>query len=616
MEIEQLEIHDFLSQCPPLDKLNDKQLDAIVNNLEIVYVRRNSELLKLGETNQYVYLIRSGAMSVYDADEQLQGEFAEASWLGYRSVLRGGLVTMPIRAIEDSLLYAIPAGLFKQLVSDYDFIQQFFSQQKPERLRTATQDARSSYENTLVATSVRELTHGDPLMVDEAASIRQVAQAMTAANYTIALIMKQGELAGIVTDRAYCTKVVAGDLSLDAPVTQIMTKNPITITVDSRGSDALLIMARHNIRHLPVFDQKKLVGVITATDLIREQSHNAIYLINEIHRAKDEHQLKMLSRQLPGTLMTLVGNSLTAYDIGHAISSIGRAITQRLLHFAETRLGPAPIKYAWIVAGSMARDEQMAHSDQDNALMLSDDYDENKHGEYFENLSQIVCDGLNDCGYIYCPGDVMATNKQWRQPVSVWLGYFSKWIDQPEPMALMYASIFFDLACVHGDKSLLEKVQAMVLEKTRSNTIFLGHMANNALKYQPPLGLFRHFVLEKTGREEKALNLKKSGTVPVIDLARVYALSAGLPAINTQGRLEAACEAGELSRQGKEDLIDTLEFISSVRLKHQAEQVKKNEDIDNYVSPETLSSLERRHLKDAFEVVRTIQSVMEQRYKV
>ncbi|MDH5484518.1 MAG: DUF294 nucleotidyltransferase-like domain-containing protein [Gammaproteobacteria bacterium] len=616
MEIEQLEIHDYLGQCPPLDKLTDKQLDALVNQIEISYVRRGVELLKLGEINSFVYLIRSGAMSVYDADGQLQGEFAESSWLGYRSVLRGGLVTMPIRALEDSLLYAIPAELFRQLVNDYDFVKQFFSKQKTERLRTATRDSRSRYGNALVATSVRELIHGEPLMVEESATIRQVAQAMTAAGYTIALVMKQGLLTGIVTDRAYCTKVAARDLSLDASVVEIMTKNPITIPVTSRGSDALLIMARHNIRHLPVFEQQQLVGVVTATDLIREQSHNAIYLINEIHRAKDENELKLLSRQLPDSLMVLVSNSLTAYDIGHAISSIGRAITQRLLHFAEHRLGAAPVGYAWIVAGSMARNEQTAVSDQDNALILSDDYDEAEHGEYFEKLSRIVCDGLNHCGYIYCPGDVMATNKQWRQPLAVWLGYFSQWIDQPEPMALMYASIFFDLRCVHGDQALLEKVQAMVLQKTRSNSIFLGHMANNALKYQPPLGLFRNFVLEKTGREEKALNLKKRGTVPVIDLARVYALSAGLPQINTQDRLEAACAAGVLSREGMEDLIDTFEFVSSVRLKHQAAQVQQGEETDNYVSPEKLTSLDRRHLKDAFDVVRTIQSVMEQRYKV
>jgi CBS domain-containing protein len=315
-------------------------------------------------------------------------------------------------------------------------------------------------------------------------------------------------------------------------------------------------------------------------------------------------------------LLALVNNSLTAYDIGHAISSIGRAITQRLLHFAETRLGKPPVPYAWIVAGSMARNEQTAVSDQDNGLIISDDYDEKIHGEYFEKLSRVVSDGLNDCGYVYCPGEVMATNPQWRQPISVWLGYFSKWIEQPEPMALMYASIFFDLSCVHGDKALLDQVQSMVLEKTRNNSLFLGHMANNALKYQPPLGLFRSFVLEKTGREEKALDLKKRGTVPVIDLARVYALSAGLSAINTRDRLEAACEAGVLSREGMEDLRDTLEFVSSVRLKHQAIQVVQHEEIDNYVSPEKLTSLDRRHLKDAFDVVRTIQLVMQQRYKI
>ena len=80
-----------------------------------------------------------------------------------------------------------------------------------------------------------------------------------------------------------------------------------------------------------------------------------------------------------------------------------------------------------------------------------------------------------------------------------------------------------------------------------------------------------------------------------------------------QDRLEAGCKAGKLSQDGMEDLRDALEFITRVRLRHQAYQISNGLELDNFIVPEQLTSLERRHLKDAFDVVHTIQSVMAQR---
>lgn len=614
MEIEQLEIHDYLAQCAPLNKLPAEALKLIVQALEISYLRSGQTLLKRGENNFTLFLIRSGAVAVYDSANQLTGQHSAGDWVGYRSALSNGEITLTVKASEDTLLYRVPANMLQQLMAQHDFIREYFSEQKPQRIRSATQDIRGTGDTRLVTTSVLSLVHGQPLMVEETASIRDVANAMTNAGYTIALVMQQGQLAGIVTDRAYCTKVVARDLPLDQPIKNIMTPAPLTISAEKTGADALLMMAQHNIRHIPVVQSSQVVGVITATDLIRQQSHNSIYLVNEIHRASSVAELAPLARQIPNTLLSLVENSLTAYDIGHLISAIGVAITKRLLKLAQKQLGEAPVAFAWIIAGSMARNEQTAVSDQDNAIILADDYDETQHGDYFSQLSKFVCDGLNECGYVYCPGDVMATNNKWRQPLAVWQGYFKTWIEEPEPMALMHASIFFDLRCIYGDMTLLEKIRSSMLEKTRNNSIFLSQLSGNALKFRPPLGLFRNFVLEDNGHEEKALNMKKRGVVPITDLARVLALSAGEAALNTQDRLEAACKAGALSQDGMNDLKDALEFIATVRLQHQMLQAKQGLEVDNYVKPEILSSLERRHLKDAFDVVRTIQAVLKLRY--
>ncbi len=611
MEIEQLEIRDYLSRCAPLDKLDEECLDQITNHLKISYARRGSQIMKPGSINRTLYLIRSGAVEIRTADDELYDQLGEESWFGFRALFRGGDVILSVTAIEDTLLYQLPVETFHALIDMHESVRLFFSKKNPVRLRNAIQEIQDNQSNTLIATHVCDLTHGTPQMIEQTATIEEAAQQMKTATVTAMLVMDHGELCGILTDRAFCTKVTANRMSFDDPVSTIMTPEPMTISASTLGAEALLIMARHNIRHLPVMAGRKIIGMITATDLIRHQSYNTIYLINEIHRADTLEELQQLSQQLPGAMATLVDSSLTAYHIGHAISSIGEAITQRLVRMAEEKYGEAPVPYAWIAAGSLARNEQTAHTDQDNALILSDDYDEKLHGDYFEKMSRLVCDGLDACGYIYCPGDVMASNPKWRQPLAVWRSYFNKWIFNPQPKALMYASIFFDLQCVRGDAGLLESLQSEVLKKTRGNSIFLAYMTANALQFHPPLGIFKQFVLEKGGAEKKALNMKKRGIVPITDLARVYALSAGINALNTQDRLEAAGKAGVLSRSGMADLRDALEFIASVRLQHQSQQIRAGKTPDNFVPPEQLSSLERRHLKDAFDVVNTIQTAME-----
>ncbi|MBV1910593.1 MAG: CBS domain-containing protein, partial [Kangiellaceae bacterium] len=418
-----------------------------------------------------------------------------------------------------------------------------------------------------------------------------------------------------VTDRAFCTKIVADNLSHESPVGLIMSENLLTIDEQTSAAEAMLIMARHNVRHLPVVNGEDVRGVLTATDLIHRQSNNPIYLINQIHKTNSVYKIAEHAKQLAPTLTGMVSNGYNAREIAYTISSIGRAINVQLIKLSELKYGPPPVKYAWIIAGSLARNDQTAHSDQDNGLILSDDYQENLHEDYFINLSRFVCDGLNQCGYIYCPGEVMSTTKKWRQPLSQWKDYFRQWMLTPKPKALMYASIFFDLRCIYGESSFLTELNDLVKELVNENHMFLNYMAANALQNSPPLGIFRNFVLEKYGSEEKTLDLKKRGVVPITDLARVYALSAGITDINTQERLKACCVVGELSKSGYMDLIDAFEFLSMVRIKHQAKQINHSVEPNNYLPPDELSSLEKRHLKDTFEVIRTYQNALELSYQ-
>ena len=280
-----------------------------------------------------------------------------------------------------------------------------------------------------------------------------------------------------------------------------------------------------------------------------------------------------------------------------------------LLLLAERKLGPPPVPYLWLACGSQGRQEQTGVSDQDNCLIVEDSATE---GDmlYFKALAKIVSDGLNACGYVYCPGDMMATTERWCQRQSVWRWYFEHWIAQPDTEAQMLASVMFDLRPIGGTARLYTELQAEVLEHAASNSIFVAHMISNSLKHTPPLGLLRGFATIRSGEHRNHIDMKLNGVVPIVDLGRIYALQGRIPQVNTRARLEAAEERGVISASGARDLIEAYDLIAETRLEAQAHLVRSDRKPDNYLAPSDLSDFERSHLRDAFVVVRTMQSAI------
>jgi CBS domain-containing protein len=478
-----------------------------------------------------------------------------------------------------------------------------------------TRPAGSDAHTSLLTTPLRSLIRRAPVTVPPTLSIREAAQLMREQRVSSVLIVEQEHLFGLVTDRDLRNRVLAQGLATDGPILDIATLAPLGVDVRSPGFDALLLMARNNIHHLPVLDGARVVGMITATDLTEQHSTSAVYLASTIHKQTSVEGLVAAATKVGPLQRHLAAAQASAYATGHIVTAITDAITTRLLQLGEARLGPPPVDYAWVAAGSQARNEQTAKSDQDNCMVLDDAYDEARHGAYFKALAGFVNDGLNACGYVYCPGEMMARTDQWRQPRRRWAEYFRGWTDKPEPKALMLTCVFFDLRLIYGQAALLDELRRDVLEQTRSNRIFLAYMVGNALTHRPPLSLFGGLSTIRSGEHRHTIDLKHSGIVPIVDLARIYALAGGHAAVNTHDRLSVAAESHEISAKSAHDLRDALEFMATLRIRHQALQMERGQPADNYLALDELSNFERGQLKDAFGVVRTLQSVLAQRYR-
>ena len=613
MEIELIEVRDFIMAHPPFDVLDKSTLNEITNALTIKYMRRGSVFSELSEADKFLYIIRTGAIEFRDKDNQLTDKLAEGD-IYYSEDTKQNIDQAQAISVEDTLLYLLPLAKLNQFRQQNEGFDQHFNQSINERLRNAVELTHAADMRDLSAMKleVSSLTDRKPVIVDSSLSIQSAAQLMTEEQVSSILVTEDDVLKGLLTDKDIRSRCVAQNLSFTQPVSSIMTRDLETVQHKTLLSEALLAMTRKQVQHLPIIKNQVPIGILTSSDIVRHLTTSPTLIATDIYKAHSVKALKKISIRLPELQLQLSLSSATAKHIGEVFSSITDAITCRLIELAEIELGAAPIKYVWAAGGSQARNEQTSYSDQDNALIMSDEYND-EHSDYFKALANFVCDGLNDCGYIYCPGNAMASNDEWRQPIKIWHGYFSNWITEPEPKSLMLSSIFFDLRPVYGDMSLFDELQSKMLGKTKNNQLFISHLIGNALTHKPPLGFFRNFLMVQDDKHKNALNLKHRGIVPIVDIARVVALKYGLKETNTVERLNAALECKGLSSEMHGNLIDALEFISSLRIRHQSEQIRKGVDADNFLPIGELSGLEKSHLKDSFEIIKTMQHFFESR---
>jgi len=616
MQAELIEIRNHLAKHAPFDELTDQMLDRVVWGIEISYFRAGSEVLELDQNNQYLHYIRSGAVEVFRRTGELYNRIGEGEIFGQFGLMMNKAVRFPAKAIEDTLIYLIPHDIFQYLIENSESFTDYVETEDHFRLRSAL--SRREKSNQLMTARVTRLLSRDPVTAPNTVRLQEAARIMTDQGVSALVLMDENGdkplLSGIITDRDLRTRALSKALPSETPISDIMSTDITTTRSDAFIFEAMLTMLHNNVHHLPVMQGDTVRGVIALSDIVKYESQSSLYLVSNIYHQKDVAGLQRISRDVPDTFVRMVSEDANSHMIGSAMAGIGRTFSQRLLELGEEKLGPPPVPYCFMALGSMARDEQLVVTDQDNAMVLDDSFDPAQHDKYFKALAKFVSDGLAKCGYTYCTGDIMATNDKWRQPLRVWKDYFTDWIDNPRAEALLNSNIFFDLDGIYGETRFTEELKSFVAGKAKDSQRFLAMMARNALNRTPPLGFFRKFVMEEDGKHNDTFNLKRRGTAPMSDLIRIHALACGSKAQNTFNRLAAIGETELILEDGVGNLRDAFEFIAIVRIRHQALAIEAGRQPDNNVRPEDLSPFERSHLKEAFQVVSQAQKFLRFRY--
>ena len=418
----------FLSQQHPYDELPAGVLQDIAEHVDKISVAEGEDIYTLGSKLQGLYIIQSGLVSVRDRSDTQVSLLERGNSFGERGLLAEGVAVTSARAVRDTLLVCLPAELFKTLREEQSPFQRFFARSKKD------ENALKPQQTTLAQVNVEELMVAHPMTCTAETSLVEAAKLMSSKRISCLCIADGDSLQGIMTLRDLVGKAMATGADPQSPVSTIMTPDPRTLPPTAIGSDVLHMMMEYRLGHLPIVAAGKLVGIVTQTDLTRFQATTAAGLVADAAYATTPAELAKVTARIPELLVQLVASGNRHDIVTRMITDVADVVTRRLLALAEEKLGPPPVRYLWLACGSQGRQEQTGVSDQDNCLILADGVDE-AGMEYFAKLAKIVSDGLDTSGYFYCPGDMMATNPRWCQPLSVWREYFEGWIKSPSKEA-------------------------------------------------------------------------------------------------------------------------------------------------------------------------------------
>ncbi|MEW6119236.1 MAG: DUF294 nucleotidyltransferase-like domain-containing protein [Pseudomonadota bacterium] len=605
---------DALRRQAPFSAMAEADVVWLVQRLSVAYFAQGDTLLEPGDAApESLTIVKQGTVAGTTQDGQTVFQLAVGEMFPLGALLAGRGVANRYLAATDVFCYLLPARDFHALLAQSAAFNDFCTRRIASLLEESQRAVQAEYalaldDDSRFGRPLDTLIRRAPLSVSPDAPLREALATMDTARVgSIVAIDAAGRPVGILTLKDVLGRVTLAEIPLDTPVSSVMTPQPAALAADAPIADALVLMARQGIHHLPLVREHRLVGVVSEKDIFALRRLSVEGVTSALARIDDPARLPGLARDIGDLAHSLLAQGMDAENLTAIISSLNDRLTERLIALESARdTALADVRWCWLALGSEGRMEQTLSTDQDNALIFQAAHSEQQRA--LRAFAQRVNARLDACGFPLCKGGIMASNPQWCLSAADWQRQFSDWIDHGSPEALLHASIFFDFRPLAGDPALAFELRAWLNQAAQKNPRFLHQMAGNALRNRPPLGVVRDFVLSEDAAHPHTLDLKLNGTTPFVDAARIFALAAGSPQTNTAKRLREAAHALHIPDSELADWNRAFHFLQLLRLRHQHAQLRSGRVPDNHVDPDALNPLDRRILKEALRQARKVQA--------
>lgn len=465
---------------------------------------------------------------------------------------------------------------------------------------------------------VGSLIRKSPLVCLPQTPLQQVFEAMDRERAGSMLVADEtGSLKGILTRYDLIKRIILPKLPLSVPIGEVMSPGVVSIDSESGALEAMLLMARHKVRHLPVLHQGFLVGLISERDLFNFQRSSLRILSSAIEQAETIENVRVCASEVLALARRLMAQGVAATSLARLVSHLNDAMTRRVIVLTEARmakeLGSLP-NWCWLALGSEGREEQTVATDQDNAIIFEGDGQ--AYRERFKLLAGEINRGLAEIGFPLCKGGVMAMNDKWCRSVEEWQQALEAWFALPQPEALLDANIFLDFRGLYGEVRLAEELRQWLSQQVADRKLFLRALAEDAMRDGVAKLQSNGIVLSVARAMRKrgwradwlspaTLEMKRGGTAPVVYFARVLALAKAIAATSTDERLRDLVSKAAMSESESQLMRDAFNVLQKYRLRAQLAYAMRAAERDqgdvspNVLDLDALSSHEIERLAEA-----------------
>ncbi len=595
---------DFDFSSAPFDLLAPDQARQLAASIDIEFVPAGTRVLEAGQGSDALYVILKGGIAGIEERDGVPRTFAEfgpSDLFGATAVL-AGRARNTYDAMEDTLLWVIPAAAFRRAVESNGRFAAHFVESLAKRAAIAESTSGSSDLAEIMLTKVGDALLAEAVVVPEDCPLDEATRRMR--DRRVDCVFVDGERGlGIVTRTDLLESVALRGVPLASALGAVATRPVVGCRWDEPLFQALVTMTRRGIERVAVFEDGELRGTLGLAELLSHYSSHSHVIGLRVARAASREELVAAAGEINGLVRTLYQNGARMQYLSELVSVLNTRLMSRLFEFC---FEPAVRgQCCLVVMGSEGRGEQLLKTDQDNGLVLGPGL----RDEVVAGGARAFSEGLASMGYPPCPGGVMVSNQAWRGDAQAWIDRISSLRGDTSAEGLMRAAIMIDAQPVAGDFELFEPVRDALLAFGQ-DALWLHQFVVPAIQFHTPLTLFGGL----RGRGSP-VDLKKGGIFPVVHGVRVMAMQRGLRVTSTFDRIDALVEEGALSEQLGTDLRQAFAIMLRTRLGQQLEALREGEVPTNEVGIDRLRRLDRDLLRDALRIVKDFQSVLSSRYR-
>lgn len=607
-----LEQKTFLTSIHPFEHLNKVQLEDFAQSIDIVYFKKDEVIQKEAMQPTFLYFVLKGIVQEKNQEEVLsiyqKNEIFDPVSL-IENYSKNTFVT-----VQETICYALPREIFINTLHENVELESYFFQTISQKLNKNIHNEKNKEMANIMIAKVKDAKIHKAVILDSEKTIFQAATIIKKEKVpTLLLKDDEGEIY-IVTDSDFRQKVILNRMDFDDKVIKIASKGIIHVNENDFLFNAQLIMAKFGMKRVVVKnDEQEIIGILDQISLSSFFATNTFAVSNEIVHAETVEELKLASHSFIKIIKSLNAKGVKIEFISKLINQLNKKLLDKLYKL----LAPKELleHSCLVVMGSEGRGEQILRTDQDNALIIDDacTLDVKTIQEFTHKFTET----LVDFGFPRCKGNIMVSNPYWCRKTSEFKDLIYAWINEPNPDNLMNTAIFFDAACVSGNKELLSKLKDYLFNVGGDSQTFNSNFAKVITSFDVPLGFFDGFVVDsKNSQHKNELDIKKGGIFIIVQSIRALCLEKHIFKTNTAKRIEVLTQKDIFDEESAQELIMAFNFLSKLKLKFGLEKLDKKEEIDNYINPDNLNTMEKDLLKDSFKIVIKLKKKLDYHFKL